>query len=161
MAWRTGLTQALLGLSLRGLGRVAFTFEGNVGRMIAQALKRMDVADGREERLVQVQGCVRNPEWEGRAPARRLLDWAIRRRWELQRAEGGGQGRPIPVWLDTTIDEGVRAYEAVGFRLVGECMVNTGADKKGIKLKKDATMEQREEGRQIAKQRVMIRLPEA
>ena len=64
------------------------------------------------------------------------------------------------MWLDCTTGEGVRAYEEVGFRLVGECMVDTGADDKGIKLKQAAGEKEREDGRRVAKQRVMVRMPE-
>ena len=159
LALRVGLLQSLFGLSLRGMWRVLYTFEGNVGRMIAKGLKDLGIADGRQERLLMCNGCVRNPEWEGKAPARRLLDWTIQRRWEEQRARDGGKGEMIPVWLDTTTDDGVRAYEEIGFKVVGECMVETGTDKKGILLGKNATEEEREEGRKVAKQRVLVRVP--
>ena len=139
--------------------RVLYTFEGNVERMIAKGLKDLGIADGREDRLLMCHGCVRNPEWEGRGPARRLLDWTIRRRWEEQRARDGGKGKMIPVWLDTTVDDGVRAYEEIGFKVVGECMIETGTDKFGIALREDASETEREEGRKVAKQSVMVRLP--
>ena len=139
--------------------RILYTFEGNVERMITKGLEDLGVAEGREERLLMCHGCVRNPEWEGRAPARRLLDWTLRRRWEEQKARNGRQGKMIPIWLDTTTDEGVRAYEQIGFKVIGECMVDTGTDEKGITLRKDATEKEREEGRKVAKQRVMVRLP--
>jgi len=93
--------------------------------------------------LICVQSCVRNPEWEGRAPARRLLDWTIETRWERERGYyENGDGREkdgctpmsTPVWLDTTIDYGVRAYEEIGFKVVGECFVKTGVDGMGIEL---------------------------
>ena len=141
--------------------RVVYTFEGNVERMIAEGLKNLGVEDGKQERLIMCNGCVRNPEWEGRGPARKLLDWTIRRRWESQRARDGGKGEMVPVWLDTTTDDGVRAYEGIGFRVVGECMVETGTDKNGIRLGKNVAENEREEGRRVAKQRVMVRLPEA
>ena len=65
-----------------------------------------------------------------------------------------------PVWLDTTMDEGVRAYEEVGFNIVGQCMVVTNADERGIGLRKGSEQDKREEGRRIAKKRVMVRMPE-
>ena len=159
LAWRTGLLPALIGLGARGMWRVCSTFEGNVGRMIAKGLKDLGIEDGREERLLMCHGCVRNPEWEGRAPARKLLNWAINRFWEKQRAKEGGKGKATPVWLDTTIDDAVRAYEEIGFKVVGECMVTTGTDAKGIKLRKNAGEKEREDGRKVAKQRVMVRIP--
>ncbi|MCJ1307241.1 hypothetical protein MMC25_000887 [Agyrium rufum] len=170
-AWRTGLFPGLIGLSLRGLYRVCFVYEESVGRMIGRALRDRGVEGGEEGRLLFCNGCVRNPEWEGRAPARRLLDWGIRRRWEGQRVEGDGKGdgsgkgkgtgngKMLPVWLDISIDEAVRAYEEIGFEVVGECMVETGADEKGIKLTSDAGSSEREKGRRMAKVRVMLRMP--
>ena len=132
--------------------------------MITEGLKERGVADGKEVNLLFCQGCVRNPHWEGeRGPARKLLDWGIKRYWERDaekaKAKGEDPGKKIPVWLDTTIDEGVRAYEDAGFKVVGECMVKTDADAKGIRLRKDASGKDIEEGRKIAKQRVMLRMP--
>ena len=57
--------------------------------MIATGLSEMGVADGKEERLVFCQGCIRNPDWEGRAQTRRPLDWAVKRWWEKEREQGG------------------------------------------------------------------------
>ena len=125
--------------------------------MIGKGLKDRGIEEGKEERLLFCQGCVRNPEWKGRGPARKLLDWAIRRRWEGQKAKGE---KLTPVWLDTTIDDGVRAYEEAGFMVVGECMLKTGADEKGIRLGEEAEEKEREAGTRVAKQRVMVRLPE-
>ncbi|KAL8720951.1 MAG: hypothetical protein Q9225_002278 [Loekoesia sp. 1 TL-2023] len=155
-AWRSGLLPSLLGLGLRGMWRVIVTFEGNIGRMISAGLKARNVAEGHEGNLVMCHGCVRNPQWEGRAPARRLLDWEIKRWWKREKEAGGS---PTPVWLDTTIDEGVRAYEAVGFELLGECAVDTGADAMGIRLGLEANEETKEEARKRSRQRVMLRMP--
>lgn len=124
--------------------------------MIAEGLKARNVAGGDEGNLIMCMGCVRNPQWEGKAPARRLLDWTIERWWERER-EGGG--RATPVWLDTTIDEGVRAYEAIGFEVLGECAVDTGADAEGIKLGPGADEEVREKARLRSRQWVLLRLP--
>ena len=129
-------------------------------RLIAAGLKELGVAEGKEERLLFCQGCVRNPEWRGeKGPARGVLDWGVRRFWEGER-ERDGKGKLSPVWLDTTTDEGVRAYEEIGFRVVGECGVETGADERGFALGKGAGEEERERGRKVARQRVMVRMPE-
>ena len=136
--------------------RVIVTFEGNVERMISQGLGSRNVAKGDERNLVMCHGCVRNPQWEGKAPARRLLDWAIQRWWEREKAAGG---RPTPVWLDTSIDEGVRAYEEIGFEALGSCEVDTGADYEGIKLGLEADEEKMEKARRRSRQWVMLRLP--
>jgi hypothetical protein len=136
--------------------RVAVTYEGNVGWMISEGLKARNVAGGDEANLVMCHGCVRNPQWEGKAPARRLLDWTIERWWERERGAGG---RATPVWLDTSIDEGVRAYEAIGFEVLGECAADTGADAEGIKLGSGADEELREKARKRSRQWVMLRLP--
>lgn len=101
-------------------------------------------------------GCVRNPEWEGRGPGRRLLDWAVQQWWERERARGE---RPTPVWLDTSIDEAVRAYEEIGFEVLGEVGVETGCDAVGIKLKAGASEEERKKARERSRQWVMLRVP--
>ena len=51
----------------------------------------------------------------------------------------------------------MRAYEEIGFELAGESMVKTGCDKKGVKLRKNATEKETNEGRDVSKQRVMVR----
>ncbi|KAI4270611.1 MAG: hypothetical protein L6R38_007076 [Xanthoria sp. 2 TBL-2021] len=156
IAWRSGLLPALFGLGLRGIWRVAVTFESNVERMISEGLKARKVAGGDQGNLVMCHGCVRNPQWEGKAPAQRLFDWAIRRWWKRERESGES---PTPVWLDTSIDEGVRAYEAIGFEVLGECAVDTGADAKGIKLEPESTEEAKEKARKRSRQWVMLRMP--
>ena len=132
------------------------TFEGNVGRMISEGLKGQNVGEGDEGNLVMCHGCVRNPQWEGKAPARRLLDWAIKRWWKVEKEAGGS---PTPVWLDTTIDEGVRAYETVGFEVLRDCAVDTGADAKGIKMEPGSNEEAKEKARKRSRQWVMLRMP--
>ncbi|KAI4236067.1 MAG: hypothetical protein LQ349_002781 [Xanthoria aureola] len=156
IGWRSGLLHALFGLGLRGIWRVAVTFEGNVERMISEGLKARNVAGGDQGNLVMCHGCVRNPQWEGKAPARRLFDWAIRRWWTREREAGRA---PTPVWLDTSIDEGVRAYEEIGFEILGECAVETGADVNGIKLEPEPTGEAKGKARKRSRQWVMLRLP--
>ncbi len=153
LAWRTGFLPGLLKLGLRGFWRAVLVFEGNVGNMIAKGLKDADIEGGNEVNLVFVQACCRNPEWEGESgPGRKLLDWGIRRRWQ--------RDRKIPVWLDCFSDDAEAAYKQIGFKLLGDCMVDTGCDSKGIKLKTDAGEKEREEGKRVAKQRVMVRIPE-
>ncbi|KAL8836794.1 MAG: hypothetical protein Q9205_000496 [Flavoplaca limonia] len=156
VGWRSGLLSALFGLGLRGVWRVAVTFEGNVERMISKGLKARNVAGGDQRNLVMCHGCVRNPQWQGQAPARRLFDWAIQQWWKRERESGG---RPTPVWLDTSIDEGVRAYEAIGFEVLGECGVDTGADAKGIKLEPESSEEVKDKARNRSRQWVMLRVP--
>ncbi|KAL8821140.1 MAG: hypothetical protein Q9223_000795 [Gallowayella weberi] len=156
IAWRTGLLPGLFGLGLRGVWRVLVTFEGNVERMITEGLKARKVAGGDQANLVMCHGCVRNPQWEGKAPGRRLLNWSIEQWWERQRVAGES---PTPVWLDTSIDEGVRAYEEIGFKVLGECAVDTGADFNGIKLKSSATEEAKEKARKRSRQWVMLKMP--
>lgn len=145
-----------MGFGMRGMWRVAVTFEGNVERMISEGLKAQNVAGGDEGNLVKVLGCVRNPQWEGKGSARRLLDWAIQRWWKREKEAGG---RPTPVWLDTSIDEGVRAYEAIGFKVLGECAVDTGADVNGIKLEPQSSEEVKEKAKNRSRQWAMLRMP--
>ncbi|KAL8678386.1 MAG: hypothetical protein Q9186_005254 [Xanthomendoza sp. 1 TL-2023] len=156
IAWRSGLLPALLGLGLRGMWRVLVTFEGNVERMIYEGLKAQKVAGGDQRNLVMCNGCVRNPEWEGKVPARRLLNWAVEQWWERERLAGKSR---TPVWLDTSVDEGVRAYQEIGFQVLGECAVDTGADVNGIKLGHGATQEAKEKARKRSRQWVMLRMP--
>ncbi|KAL8852143.1 MAG: hypothetical protein Q9221_002966 [Calogaya cf. arnoldii] len=156
IAWRSGLWPALFGLGLRGIWRVIATFEANVERMITEGLKARNVAGGDQGNLVMCHGCVRNPQWEGKAPARRLFDWGIQRWWKREREAGGS---PTPVWLDTSIDEGVRAYKAIGFEVLGECAVDTGADAKGIKLAPESTEDVKDKARKRSRQWVMLRMP--
>ena len=66
---------------------------------------------------------------------------------------------PTPVWLDTSIDEGVRAYQAIGFQILGECEVDTGADAEGIKLRRGASEEMKKKARKRSRQWVMLRMP--
>ena len=124
--------------------------------MISEGLKARNVAGGDQGNLVMCHGCVRNPQWEGKAPARRLFDWAIRRWWTREREAGRA---PTPVWLDTSIEEGVRAYEEIGFEILGECTVETGADVNGIKLEPEPTEEAKDKARKRSRQWVMLRLP--
>lgn len=124
--------------------------------MIAEGLNARKIAGGDEGNLVMCHGCVRNPQWKGKAPARRLLNWAIRRWWEKEKEAGG---RTTPVWLDTSIDEAVRAYEEIGFEILGECAVDTGADAEGIMLESGADEEVREKARKRSRMWVMLRLP--
>ncbi|KAL8799651.1 MAG: hypothetical protein Q9182_005721 [Xanthomendoza sp. 2 TL-2023] len=156
IAWRTGLLPGLFGLGLRGVWRVLVTFEGNVERMITEGLKARKVAGGDQANLVMCHGCVRNPQWEGKAPGRRLLNWAIEQWWERQSVAGESR---TPVWLDTSIDEGVRAYQEIGFKVLGERAVDTGADYNGIKFKPRATEEAKEKARKRSRQWVMLKMP--
>ena len=128
------------------------TFEGNVGSMISTGLKKRNIEEGKETNLLFVQGCVRNPMWKGRGPARKLLDWGIQRWWDREVR--------IPVWLDCTTGEGERAYTEIGFEVIGDCMVKTGCDEKGVKIKAAAKEDDKSKGREAAKQRVMVRVPE-
>ena len=156
IAWRAGLLQSLFGLGLRGVWRICVAFERNVERMISRGLKLRNIAGGDQKNLVMCHGCVRNPQWEGRAPARKLFNWTIERWWERERDVGRS---PTPVWLDTTIDEGVRAYQEIGFEVLGECAVDTGADAEGIKLGYEATEEVKNRAKRRSRQWVMLRVP--
>ncbi|CAF9918075.1 MAG: hypothetical protein HETSPECPRED_003659 [Heterodermia speciosa] len=156
IAWRTGLLPALLGLGARGMYRVCVTFEGNVERMIAKGLQARNVAEGKQVNLLMCHGCVRNPEWTGEKPARRLLEWTIERWWEGEEGKGG---RPTPVWLDTSVEEGVRAYEEIGFEVLGEMGVDTGCDVEGVRLRAEDTGEDREKARKRSRQWVMLKMP--
>ena len=64
-----------------------------------------------------------------------------------------------PVWLDTSVDEGVRAYEEVGFEVLGSCGVETGADEVGIAFGDGVGEEERARARVRSRQWVMVRVP--
>ena len=133
--------------------RACWTFETTIEGMIARGLKDLGIAQGKQEELLFCQCCARNPEWEGpKGPARRLFDWGIRRYWK--------NVAQIPVWLDVSTDEGFRVYDEMGFKLVAECTVDAGTDGMGIKLRKDATSEEKAEALKVTRLRVMVRTPE-
>ncbi len=63
----------------------------------------------------------------------------------------------VGVCLDTTTEEGVRAYLRLGFEEIGKIAVETGTDATGIRLREDADEETCAEGRRVCIQRVMIK----
>src|ERR1700759_5183011 len=95
--------------------------------MFATATKQFGVK-AEDCGFVQMVAC--NPQYAGKGYASKLLARQI----ELHQAEFPG----VPVVLDTTTQQGIRAYERLGFKLFGERKVATGTDKMGIKLKKGA-----------------------
>ena len=121
-----------------------------------KALEARNVAEGKQKNLIMCYGCIRNPEWTGKKPARRLLSWTINKWWDGEREKGG---KPTPVWLDTSVDEGVRAYEEIGFEVLGEMGVDTGCNVEGVKLRADDTDEDREKARTRSRQWVMLKMP--
>lgn len=62
--------------------------------------------------------------------------------------------------LDTTTEQGIRAYVRLGFEVLGERKVATGTDARGIALKKGAEDDVKQEAAKICVQRVMMKMPD-
>jgi len=136
----SGFLGTILAYGIVGTYRINFVFEANVDAMFAKA---GIPAEG----YGFVQMLAANPENRGKGSASRLLKWRMRRHNE----EYPG----VPVVLDTTTTEGVRAYLRLGFEEVGSVAVDTGTDSAGFNLSKDASEEVRRAGRETCVQRVM------
>lgn len=93
-----------------------------------------------------------NPKFTGNGYASTLLKWKCEQHFE--------EFRGVPVILDTTTEQGIRAYVRLGFEVLEERHVATGTDARGIALKKDAEDSVKEEAAKICIQRVMMKMPE-
>jgi hypothetical protein len=156
--YRSGFLSLILPwkYGLRGLHRIDTVFEGNIKRMFSETLpkqcSRLGKRDGiREEDCAFVQMIASNQAFAGKRYASTLFAHQLQQHFK----EFPG----APVLLDTTTDQGIRAYENLGFSVLARTPVVTGTDADGFKLKKDANEEMRREGREICVQSVMIKLP--
>lgn len=140
----SGMFSAMLSYGAAGIYRLNFTFEGNIAKLFKQA-NVDDAACG------FVQMLASNPKCAGRRASSRLLEWQMARHWERLPS--------VPIVLDTTTEQAIRAYEKLGFDILGSIPVRSGTDKDGFKLAAGATEEVRTEAKQVTIQRIMLAKP--
>ena len=148
VVWGSSFTGAFQKLGFKGFYRANFVFEANVEAMFATTDKQFGV-NAKDCGFVQMVAT--NPPYAGKGYASALLARQI----GLHEAEFPS----VPTILDTTTEQGIRAYERLGFKTFGEKKVNTGTDKEGIRLKKGASKEVMDEAEKVCIQRVMIKIP--
>jgi ribosomal protein S18 acetylase RimI-like enzyme len=118
--YSSGFLRTMYKYGFTGIHRVDSIFEANIAKMF-KAAKVVEA----DHNFVQMLAS--NPEYQGKRYASQLLRWKI---------ESLGEGSVV---LDTTTAQGIRAYERMGFKLLGEIEVQTGCDEHGIKLRKGET----------------------
>ena len=129
--------------------RIDDVFEANVKTMFKESLTPRGIND---HDCGFVQMLAANPAYAGKAYASSLLKYQMEQHFL--------QIRDTPVVLDTTTEQGIKAYTRLGFELLAEKPVNTGTDAKGFRLKANADEAAREAARKICVQRVMIKMPQ-
>ena len=142
--YRSGFLAAMRAYGVAGIHRVNFVFENNVARMFTEAK-----VDEHECGFVQMTAV--NPEYGGKGYASKLLEWKLRQH-EIEHPGGA-------VVLDTTTEQGVRAYSRIGFKEIGKISVNTGTNAEGMKLPDGASKETKAQSENACVQRVMIYRP--
>ncbi len=157
--WRSGLLGTVLPwhYGLTGLYRIEVTFEGKANAMFAEALPKLPPHGFKQEECGYVQMLASNPKYAGRRYASQLLKHQLHQVHFPQYPDR-------PVILDTSTAQAQRAYEGLGFRLLGQRSVPTDADERGIRLPKGGSAAAlSEEARQRIKEtciiRAMARLP--
>lgn len=121
--YSSGFLRTMYEYGLGGIYRIEGVFEANIAKMF----KAVGVVESDHD---FVQMLASNPEYQGKRYASQLL------RWKIETLEGRGS-----VVLDTTTTQGLKAYERMGFELLGEMEVQTGCDDLGIRLGKGKTSE--------------------
>jgi len=103
-----------------------------------------------------VQMLASNPKYAGKRYASQLLKHQLHQVHFAQYPDR-------PVILDTSTAQAVRAYEGLGFTLLGQRSVPTDSDERGIRLPAGGAAALSEEARQRIKEtciiRAMARLP--
>lgn len=145
----TGFLRALTGYGLRCIYRIQVIFEGNVEQMFDATVKTKSGFYPADCGFVQMVAI--NPKFAGKGYASALLKWKCEQHFQ--------EFKGVPVILDTTTEQGIRAYERLGFELLDERKVITGTDANGFPLKEDAEESVKEEAARICIQRVMIKIP--
>ena len=92
-----------------------------------------------------------NPEYAGKGYASKFLKYQMDQHF--------AQHPDKPVILDATTQQGIRAYEKLGFKLLAETPVTTDTDENGFRLKNPVTEEVRQRSKDTCIQRVMAKLP--
>lgn len=142
LPWRYGLT---------GAYRITSVFEAHVKSMFEKTLKDIPPSGYQEEECGFVQMIAANPAHAGKGYASALLKHQIDQHFV--------QFPDKPVILDTTTQQGLRAYLKLGFELLAETPVNTGTDAGGIRLKANADEATRRLAKETCIQRIMIKVP--
>jgi GNAT superfamily N-acetyltransferase len=156
--WRSGLLGMMLPwhYGLTGVYRIEVTFEGKANDMFAEALPNLPPKGFKQEECGYVQMLASNPKYAGKRYASQLL------RHQLHQVHFA-QYPDRPVILDTSTAQAVRAYEGLGFTLLGQRSVPTDSDERGIRLPAGGAAALSEEARQRIKEtciiRAMARLP--
>ncbi|QDS72787.1 hypothetical protein FKW77_005727 [Venturia effusa] len=145
----SGFVGAMIGYGLKSIYRVQAIFENNVEQMFNAHVKARSGFQPADCGFVQMLAS--NPKFVGRGYASALLDWKCEKHFE--EFEG------VPVILDTTTEQGIRAYFRLGFEVLEERPVATGTDARGITLKRDADESVKEEAAKMCVQRVMMKIP--
>ena len=150
--WSSGFLSLILPWNY-GFGafhRIDDIFEANIKKMFGETLGPRGIND---HNCGFMQMIASNQAYAGKGYASALLKWQIEQHFK------DFPGKPVV--LDTTTEQGIRAYQRLGFELLAERPVDTGTDGGGFLLKKDANEATREAGRKMCVQRVMIRIPDA
>lgn len=112
----SGFLRSMYDYGITGIYRIVLVFETNIERMF----KAVNVHAAEHD---FVEMLASNPAHAGKGLASELL------RWRVEKCPGN-------VVMDTTTDQAQRAYERMGFRVLGNVEVQTGCDALGIRLKK-------------------------
>lgn len=142
LPWHYGLT---------GLYRVQIVFESNVQSMLAETLPGLPPHGFREDECAFVQMLVANPNHAGKGYASKLLDYQIDQHF--------AQYPDRPVALDSTTAPAIRAYERLGFKLLGQRPLKTDTDENGIRLKGPVDEQAKQRIKDTCVQRVLAKLP--
>lgn len=147
LLYRSGFLGALWKYGPIGFYRIVGVFSANADELFAAKLPAYGV---KASDCGYVQMIASNPAHAGRRYASSLLDRQMHLHWESFPG--------VPVVLDTSTVPAERAYIKLGFMVIGQKSVDSATDAMGIKLKKDAGNEVREESKKICVQKVLIRV---
>jgi hypothetical protein len=165
--YKAGVLNAIRGYGISAFSRISDIYEGNVQRMFKESLVPRGFKP-EECGFVQMTALNFDPELEaivkGQGYARQLLQWRVEKHWEeCKDLKSGTDGKMTPVILDTSTEQGVRAYRQLGFESVNQHILDTKVDKNGFKLSKGLSKQEKEEiaaeARKESILRVMIKMP--
>lgn len=150
LLYQTGFLSLLMpwNYGLAAYHRVEVVFEGNIKKMFDDTLKPRGIS---VDECGFIQMIAANPRYPGRGYASTLLDWQMKQHFKDYPQK--------PVILDTTTEQGIRAYKRLGFELLAQTFVNTGTDADGLLLKPDASEEVKEKASKVCVQSVMVKMP--
>ncbi|KAL6252667.1 hypothetical protein RBB50_000386 [Rhinocladiella similis] len=151
--WRSGFLGLVLPwhYGLGGLHRIDSVFESNVHSMFSKTLPDLPPRGFKDKECGFLQMIASNPRYAGKGYASKLLKY--------QMAQHFVKHPDVPVILDTTTTQGIRAYERLGFKLLAEKPLDTGTDERGIRLKGPVDDQTRQMIRDTCIQRVLVKLP--